>query len=74
MPEREQSPGAWGVPLEVVAAITAVLSVVMAPGSFRINAIRPQPGPAVAPGWARAGVLEQQLTRRGVYLWGRRAR
>lgn len=75
MPDREQGPGAWGVPLEVVAAITAALSVVLEPGSFSVGAIRPVSAPAAAaPGWAKAGVLEQQLTRRGVYLWGRRTR
>lgn len=57
---------------EVVAAITAALSVVMDQpvGQFAITSIQPE-GPAqgfgaFAPvsGWARAGMLESHLSRR----------
>lgn len=73
MEDRDLQTVPMAVPLEVVAAITAALSVIMTPGSFAITAIAPAGG-TQGPGsaWARAGVLEQQLTRSGVYLWGRR--
>lgn len=67
----------WGVPLEVVAAISAVVSVVMntSPGGFAITSIAPEAAPApagAANAWAKAGVIDQHITRRSVYLWGRR--
>lgn len=57
-----------GAPLDVVAAITSVLSVVLGaePGRFAIRSITPvAPAPVPAPSpWAAAGRLEQHLTRR----------
>lgn len=58
--------GAPNVPPEVVAAITAALTVVVE-RPFVITAIRPEHGAAAgAPPsmWAKAGLLEQQLLRR----------
>lgn len=72
MRESEQRAVAPVVPLEVVAAITAVLSVLMEPGGFAIRGIEPL---AVAPApsaWGRAGILEQHWTRQEIRLWGRR--
>lgn len=60
-----------GVSLEVVAAITAALSVVLdkPAGAFRVTSVVPeQPAPAPAPSpsmWAKAGVFESHLARRG---------
>lgn len=57
-----------GVPLEVVAAITAAVAAVLetSPDRLAIRSIAPERGPAVpAPStWAVAGRLEQHLTRR----------
>lgn len=57
--------GAPDVSPEVVAAITAALTVVVE-RPFVITAIRPEHGAAGAlPSmWAKAGLLEQQLLRR----------
>lgn len=58
-----------GVSPEVVAAITAALSVVLDQpmGQFAITSIQPEgasPTPAPVSGWSRAGVLESHLARR----------
>lgn len=58
-----------GVPLEVVAAITAALAAVMdrPVGSFVVTKINPEerPGTTAAPSvWSKAGVMESHLARR----------
>lgn len=60
-----------GIPLEIVAAITAALSAVLDQpvGNFVVTSITAeQPAApaayAQASGWAKAGVLESQLMRR----------
>lgn len=56
-----------GIPLEIVAAITAALSAVLDQpvGSFVVKSIQPEPAP-VRPtsGWAKAGLIETHLARR----------
>lgn len=65
-----------GVPLEIVAAITAAIAAVLERpvGSFVVTAIRPeaqgapvhsaQAAPVGAAAWSKAGVLESHLLRR----------
>lgn len=57
-----------GAPLDVVAAISAALSVALGtePGRLAIRSITPLcPAPAAAPAaWAMAGRMEQHLARR----------
>lgn len=63
-----------GIPLEIVAAITAVLSAVLdtTPDQLAIRAIAAEPPPAGAgAAWSVAGRLEQHMARR---QWGLRAR
>lgn len=61
-----------GAPLDVVAAISAVLAAVLGtePGRLAIRSITPvavAPAPVPA-AWATAGRLEQHLTRRAFTL------
>lgn len=57
-----------GIPLEVVAAITAAVAAVLetSPDRLVFRAIAAEPGAAPPPGpspWSAAGRLEQHLTR-----------
>ncbi|MCG0238525.1 MAG: hypothetical protein L6E13_04535 [Firmicutes bacterium] len=65
-----------GVPLEVVAAITAALSMVLGEGQFTLRSIAPlEEPPAPGPGasaWAMAGRLEQHLSRQHALVRHRR--
>jgi len=51
------------VPLEIVAAITAALAVVLDQpvGSFAITSIQPQVQPSSS--WAKVGLIESHLAR-----------
>jgi hypothetical protein len=60
-----------GVPLEIVAGITAALSVLLDQpvGSFIVTSIQPEAAPAQAAArpassWAKAGLIETHLGRR----------
>lgn len=59
-----------GIPLELVAGITAALSVVLGQpvGSFMVKSIQAEaaPGASVRPAssWAKAGLIETHLARR----------
>lgn len=67
-----------GVPLEVVAAITAALSMVLGEGQFTLRSITPlaaAAGPTAAAGaqtWGVAGRLEQHLARQHALIRHRR--
>lgn len=56
-----------GIPLEIVAAVTAVVAAVLDQpvGSFAITSIQPESVAAPVPSvWAKAGLLETHLARR----------
>lgn len=60
-----------GLPLEIVAAVTAAVAVMIDQpvGSFVVSSISPEPGAerAAAPTaavWSKAGILESHLMRR----------
>jgi hypothetical protein len=57
-----------GIPVEIIAAITAALSAVLDQpvGNFVVRSIQPEPTPArpAASSWAKAGLIETHLARR----------
>ncbi|HEY3365817.1 MAG TPA: hypothetical protein VGK74_12240 [Symbiobacteriaceae bacterium] len=61
------STGQTGIPLEIVAAITATLAAVLdlPVDSFAVTRIQAEPASGPRPSlWGKAGVLESHLVRR----------